>query len=324
MWLIDKIRARFDRVDSKLEILEEKLRLLQESLGRIESRQNALIETPSFRSQEFKVYSQHGEDGLLQHLIQAVKLPNQTFIEFGVQDYEEANTRFLAGQGGWRGLIIDGDKSAMEQVRLKKSLWFSDLTTVGEFITCENINSLFLENGFSGEIGVLSIDIDGNDFWVWDAINSVSPAVVICEYNHRFGEKLAVTIPYDPSFQRQKAHYSQIYFGASLKALCLLAERKGYDFVGASSSGVNAFFVRKDLRPACLKKLTAEEGYVRGSFMDALDESGRFIRMSAEEEYATVTRLPLVDIEQLIQKSPTKSDNLRHLATISTPELREF
>jgi hypothetical protein len=141
------------------------------------------------------------------------------------------------------------------------------------------------------------VDIDGNDYWVWQAIDCVNPAIVVSEYNFRFGANKAVTVPYDASFVRTKAHYSNIYYGASLKALCILADRKGYAFVGCNSAGNNAFFVRKDLKPDSLKELTPEEGYVAAQFRESRDEKGNFLYLSLEEEQKILSSLPLVEIE---------------------------
>jgi len=118
---------------------------------------------------------------------------------------------------------------------------------VHSFIDVDNINDTLLDNGFKGDIGILSIDIDGNDYWVWKAISAVSPSIVICEFNSVFGDHHSVTVPYNPSFQRTKEHYSNLYFGASLPALIELASEKGYSFIGANSNSVNAYFIKSDL-----------------------------------------------------------------------------
>src|SRR5262249_45012672 len=154
------------------------------------------------------------------------------------------------------------------------------LRAVRAFVTRENIDQLLVDHGFAGDLGLLSIDIDGNDYWVWEAIRSARPAIVVIEYNYRFGKERAVTIPYDPSFVRSRAGTGILYFGASLKALCLLGRRKGYCFVGCNSHGVNAFFVREDLRPPGLKELTCEEGYVRGRFKEVSNAAGEFLGMT--------------------------------------------
>jgi hypothetical protein len=170
-----------------------------------------------------------------------------------------------------------------------------DLTAVCQFITRENINSIFEDAGFVGDIGLLSIDIDGNDYWVWEAIEVVQPRIVISEYNSVFGADRAVSVPYDPKFERRKAHYSDLFFGASLPALCYLAEKKGYDFVGSTSSGVNAFFVRKDLSQG-LRKLTAKEGYVRSQHRESLDREGKLTYIGGLDRLKVIQDMSVVDV----------------------------
>ena len=134
---------------------------------------------------EFKVFSQSGEDGILQYIIQesGIKDDEKIFVEFGVEDYSEANTRFLLINNFWRGLIIDGNKVNMNKVKNSDLYWKTNLTAVDAWIDKENINQLIGDSGFSGAIGVLSIDIDGNDYWVWEQISIVDPVIVIIEWN---------------------------------------------------------------------------------------------------------------------------------------------
>ena len=132
---------------------------------------------------EFKVFSQFGEDGIIQYLINNTPIKNKIFIEFGVQDYKESNTRFLLINNNWRGLIIDSNKRNINYIKNDEIYWKYNIKAVCEFITKENINSIFSSNGFKGDIGLLSIDIDGNDYWIWEAIKVVNPRIVICEYN---------------------------------------------------------------------------------------------------------------------------------------------
>ena len=175
---------------------------------------------------EFKVFSQYGEDGIIQYLIRQIGcLGRSTFIEFGVENYEEANTRFLLINNNWRGLIIDGSPENIAHIRDTSLFWNSNLTAVSCFIDADNINSLISKNGFANrDVGLLSIDIDGNDYWVWEKISVIEPVIVVVEFNSVFGPLHAVTVPYNPKFLRSKAHSSCLYFGASLRALELLGK----------------------------------------------------------------------------------------------------
>src|SRR5581483_4146022 len=144
---------------------------------------------------------------------------------------------------------MDGSAANMERVRSEDLYWRHDLTALNAFIDRSNISAFIADNGFSGPVGVLSIDIDGNDYWVWEAIECVQADIVVCEYNAVFGDVYPITIPYQRDFRRTAAHRSNLYFGASISALRLLASRKGYELVGTNRAGVNAFFVRRDLFP---------------------------------------------------------------------------
>lgn len=269
---------------------------VQQALGRIEGRQLRGLASATLADREFKVFSQWGEDGIIHHLIREVPVACRIFVEFGVEDYTEANTRFLLVQDNWSGLIFDGSEENIRTVKKDAIYWRHNLKAVASFVTRENINALLRDNGLSGEIGLLSIDVDGNDYWIWEAIDAVEPALVVVEYNARFGGERAVTVPYDPAFVRSTAHHSMIYYGASLAALVALGRRKGYDFVGANSAGNNAFFVRRDLRPAALPARTAAEGFVRSQFRETRDAAGRLTFLSAAEESAILAPLPLVEV----------------------------
>lgn len=249
----------------------------------------------NIQSSEFKVFSQFGEDGIIQYLINSINISCKTFIEFGVENYTEANTRFLMMNNNWKGLVIDGSMENVEFIKKHEMYWKYDLKAVSHFITRENVNNIFLQNGFTDEIGLLSIDIDGNDYWIWESINIINPIIVIVEYNSLFGCEHAVTIPYDEGFDRTKVHFSNLYWGASLEALCYLAQFKGYVFVGSNSAGCNAFFVRKD-KATSLKIYTSQEGYVESKFRDSRDESGALNFLSGKDRVNKIKNMDLFDV----------------------------
>lgn len=263
--------------------------LINKQIERVKSAQN-------FSEIEFKVYSQGGDDGIIQYLIHNVPITKEIFIEFGVEDYIESNTRFLTMNNNWKGLIIDGGRKNIEFVKKQAIYRRHELTAVSCFLTRENVNQVFADNGFVGEIGLLSIDIDGNDYWIWEGISVVNPDIVIVEYNSVFGNQYAVTIPYDPQFYRTRAHYSNLYYGCSLKALCLLAEKKGYVFVGCNSLGNNAYFVKKD-KAANLSVRSHIDGYVESKFREAINEKGKRTFVSGKNRFKVVENMPLYDIE---------------------------
>jgi len=245
---------------------------------------------------EFRVCSQFGDDGIIQFLIHHIEDVPQSFIEFGVGNYSEANTRFLLENNNWKGLIIDSDTAAMKSLSRQDLYWKYDLTAVGAFITTENINQLFKSNGFTGAIGLLSIDVDGNDYWIWEAITSVDPVIVIVEYNSLFGDQRAVTIPYDAQFERGNAHHSHLYYGCSLKALCVLANQNQYAFIGANSNGNNAYFVKRD-RLNGLPEIDVTDGFVASMVRESRNEHGQLTFLSGDDRLDEISAMPLVDLE---------------------------
>jgi hypothetical protein len=288
------IRRRFALLDS----FDGRLHRIQEALGRIESRQLSQPPADSWRAHEFRVFSQWGEDGLIDHLVDLVKITRPVFVEFGVEDYRESNTRFLLAHRGWSGLVIDASAENIGRIRSDPLFWRYNLKADQAFVTRENINGLISAQGLSGDVGLLSIDIDGNDYWVWEAIDIISPAIVVIEYNARFGQERAVSVPYDPLFVRTKAHYSGIYYGASLRALWLLAKRKGYALVGCNSAGNNAFFVSRALLPASLPERDPQQAFAAARFRESRDRQGRLAFLDPAEEAVLLEGLPLIDLDR--------------------------
>lgn len=246
---------------------------------------------------EFRVFSQFGEDGIIQYLIHHVPIAEKTFIEFGVGKYSEANTRFLLSNDNWTGFIMDGDPHYVDYIINDAFYWRNDLNAVCAFIDRDNINELLRQNRPSEQVGILSIDLDGNDYWIWETISVVDAAIVIVEYNSVFGRDRAVTVPYDPSFDRYTAHFSGLYWGASLKAFCVLAERKGYSLVGSNSAGNNAFFVRNDLVGE-LKVHTPQSGYVESKFRDSRDPKRKLNFLRGLERLREIQRMVVFDVEK--------------------------
>jgi hypothetical protein len=266
--------------------------------GRIQATANAeRVPFARLSDAEFKVFSQYGEDGILQYLIREAGITREesVFIEFGVQNYLESCTRFLMVNDHWRGLILDGSKEYMDFVRNHDMYWRHDVTAVDAWIDRDNVNDLFRKAGFAGDIGVLVIDIDGNDYWVWERIDAVSPAIVVVVWNSVFGPDHAVSVPYDPNFERAKAHYSNLFWGASISAFEHLGAQKGYSLVGSNAVGNNIFFVRND-RLGRVKPLSAREAWVDSRFRDSRDKSGQLNFLGGASRRLEILDVPLIDL----------------------------
>jgi len=273
-----------------------RLENIQLALGRIETRQLNPPRTGSLEDREFKVFSEWGEDGLIQYLINTIPIESKTFVEFGIQNYQESNTRFLLQHDNWSGLVLDCSEADIAAVRRSPLYARYNLKAVHAWVDRTNINELLTANGVKGDIGLLSIDIDGNDYWVWEAITSVSPRIVICEYNSLFGPSRKVSIPYASDFDRMQAHYSGLYFGASIAALAGLAATKGYSLIASNSSGGNLFFVRNDVL-STLRPRSPSEAYVRCQFRQSRDPAGRLTYLDFRRSRELIAELPVYDFD---------------------------
>lgn len=269
------------------EIQDLKL-LVAKDLCQRSANANSLIEA------EFKVFSQWGDDGIIQYLIHHLDIENKLFIEFGVENYTEANTRFLLMNDNWSGLVMDGSEKNINYIKNDEIYWRYDLKAKSAFINAENINDLILSENISGTIGLLHIDIDGNDYWVWKNITAIDPDIVIVEYNSVFGSERSITIPYNKSFVRTEAHYSNLYFGCSLAALCDLADEKNYHFVGCNTAGNNAYFVKKS-KIGKIKVLRAEDGFVAAKFRESRNIKGELTFLNGKEKLNSIKGLKVLN-----------------------------
>ncbi len=209
---------------------------------------------------EGSVLSQNGEDGVLAAIFAIIGFKTRKILEFGFAA-TEASLFNLALTNRLDGYFMDG---ADTTCRLARSMFAvmrcPNMHVATAFITVENINALISDMGLRGEIDALSIDVDGNDYWLWDAIDVINPRLVVAEYHGSLGPRDSITIAYDPEFDCGKsAHW--FYHGASLAALTKLAGRRGYRLIYCEASGTNAFFLRADIQADCLPTKTAAEAF---------------------------------------------------------------
>lgn len=205
----------------------------------------------TFNDAGFRVYSQHEEDGILLFIFSLIGTTNKRCVEICAGDGIECNTANLIINHRWIGLLCDGKEK--NTVKAKKfysrhpDTIYWQPTIVKEWITKDNVNKLIESNGFAGEIDLLSLDIDGIDYWLWKEITVISPRVVVLEFNHLWGPDASVTVPYSDDFLAEFTQYGSDYAGASLKAFVKLSREKGYRLVGTNAIATNAFFIRNDI-----------------------------------------------------------------------------
>jgi hypothetical protein len=286
------LRLKAERIRRRVAPFGERLILLEGRRAAWEV--GKLPITTRLRRAGFGVFSQFDEDGIIQFLISHFEIKNQTFIEFGVEHYEESNTRFLLINDNWQGLVMDGSKENVDYIKNDRVSRKYDLQAECAFITRENINKLIRSSGFDHDLGLLSVDIDGNDYWVWEAIDSVQPRIVVCEYNSVFGLE-PVSVPYQADFQRTKAHYSNLYYGCSFTALTHLAAKKGYILAGSNLRGNNVFFVRKDIAGP-FEGVDARSEYVSSHFREGRDQKGNLSYLRGAARRKAIAHLPVVDV----------------------------
>lgn len=199
---------------------------------------------PDFSDVGFRKYSQFEEDGILLLIFSLVRPLNRTCVEICAGSGQECNTANLILNHGWWGHLFDGDarnvKSGKAFFNGNKDSFLYPPRFTKAWITAENVNDLIAESGVTGPIDLLSLDIDGMDYWVWKAISVIEPQVVVCETHNPVPPDRALTVPYDPKF----VFSSENYRGASLAAMCKLGREKGYRLIGTHRFGFNAFFMK--------------------------------------------------------------------------------
>ena len=208
----------------------------------------------------FRAFSQFEEDGKILFILAAIGIKKERFIEIGSDDGLNSNCANLALNFGWSGLFIDANNRSINRGKYFYNRYphpFGDKPVFHEGkVTRENINHIFDQHGYTGEVDILSIDIDGNDYWIWDAISVTSPRIVIVETHIIYGDK-DIVVPYDPEYAYPGKHPQ--YHGASPAAMVKLGKRKGYRLIGANRLGFNFIFLRNDLGIELLPEVSIEE-----------------------------------------------------------------
>ena len=280
-------------VDIKNSDFIEKILLNQ---GKILENIYSSKKTNKLSDYEWKIFSQWGEDGIIQFLISQVNIKNKTFIEFGVEDFFESNCRFLLMNSNWKGFVIDGSTQNINRLKNSSLYWKYDLQAIDAFVNVENINNLLKMSAFDSDLGILSVDIDGNDYHILSAINSFKPRIIISEFNPVFGSDMHITVPYDENFNRTEKHFSNLYFGASIMALDHLLNSRGYKLIGTGMLGGNAYFVRDDLINQKLLDLSQNAIQFNGHASESRDINGNLNYLRGKERLNSLKGLPVLNV----------------------------
>jgi hypothetical protein len=206
---------------------------------------------------EHRVNSQSGEDGIVREILRRIGTTNRVFAEVGCGDGAMNNTAFLLSQG-WTGFWIDADDTFLRTISGRADLPAGCVKTLVSFVDAANVAPSFAKLGVPKEFDVLSLDVDQNTYYVWEALAGFKPRVVVVEYNAAIPADVEWKVNYDAA----RAWDRSRNFGAGLKALENLGRRLGYGLVGCTFNGANAFFVRSDLTGAHFAEpFTSENHY---------------------------------------------------------------
>jgi hypothetical protein len=248
------IRNHLARIDRELSLL--RMASFRKYLDTVLSQQPRFRDPKRLLTYAWQVNSQNGEDGMLDEIFRRIGTTNREFIEIGVGDGRENNTAFLLSQG-WSGIWIDADPAFAQCVAQRPDIQ-AHLKAIVSSVNRENIVHLLEGAQAPKEFDLLSIDIDQNTYFIWEALSNYSPRVVVIEYNANLPAHKEYVCHYDP----RRVWDGSSNLGASLKSLEILGTRMGYSLVGCDLIGLNAFFVRMDLcNDHFLPPFTAENHY---------------------------------------------------------------
>ena len=245
---------------------------------------------------EFQVYSQWGEDGIIDWLINKFPEISKSFLEIGTENYKESNTRFLLSNNNWNGFLIEADKAAVKDIKSQRIFWKHNLRVENEFITKDNINAIVKKINVPKKLGLLSLDIDGVDYWILNNLSFLEPSIVVCEYNSLFGQKKSVTVPYKKNFIRSEEHYSNLFYGASIKAFIDMMKKKNYFLIGTNSAGNNAFFIEKKLWNKA-RKLIIEKKVFVSKFRESRNAKGKLNFLDKKKCLEVIKNKHMIDLK---------------------------
>ena len=250
---------------------------------------------------EEKIFSQNGEDGIIDYVLETLDIKDPKFIEIGVEDYIESNTRLLYHIRNSQGLIID---QSIDVNKLSKNLdlWKGRIKVIKEAVGPNNINEIVRKNYFNKNLDLFSIDIDGLDYWIIKELPKNFSKICVAEYNPLFGSELEITVPNIKNFDRTDYHYSNLCWGVSLKGLINIMKEKNFIFLGVNNLKNNAFFINKNYQNLFKKIIlginSKLENYVNHDFKESRDKRGKLTNLSSEEQLKEIKDCQVVDIKK--------------------------
>lgn len=247
---------------------------------------------------EVKVYSQWGEDGILDFLCERLGISKPKVLEIGSGNFSECNSRFLAENRNASVFAVDGRDDLITSVESNSLRWKNHIFPLQTWVSPQNISQIISKARYSmGNIDIFSLDLDGNDYWILQEADLESVGIVVVEYNPLFGHLKAVSVPRDDNFDRKVKHHSWLYYGASLRAFEYLLDKKDFRFIGTNRVGNNAFFVRKEL--SIKIRIEPNEDYsvyTDWRVRETRSKDGKLSFASGYERVAEMRKLTLIDV----------------------------
>ena len=301
--MLNKLKRIKSRLASRINFNNDEI-IYRIGLSAIAAARSNYSKISRLEQADTRVFSQYGEDGIIDFIVEKLGIIKPSFIEVGTEDYSESNTRFLFQRTNTKGLIIDGDPALTDKSRkvLGDYYWKGDLTALSAFVTRNNIVKLLSqENDNWMDFDIFSLDIDGNDYWIMKEIISLCRnKLIILEYNPYFGPSARVSTPYQENFYRTDYHYSNLCWGASLSAFTSLLSENNYIFAGTNINNSNGFWVRADIfhtlgiEAPAINNLAA---YTQNHCRESRDQVGKLNFLAGQDRLKTIKDCMLVNFD---------------------------
>ncbi len=248
---------------------------------------------------DYKIFSQNGEDGILDYLLYQLKIEKPKYIEIGVGDYTESNTRFIFERCSPKGTVVDCLENLEEKIKKNFSLWKGELKIVNDFVNPNNIIKIMREADTLNNLDIFSLDIDGIDYWILKELPKDFSKIAIVEFNPIFGKNLKVSVPNITNFDRKKYHYSNLCFGMSLQAAIEIMNEKNFYFVGTNLLRNNAFFISKNYKKEeYFKNLVINniENSTDANFTESRDIKGNLNFLNYQKRVKEILECEVIDL----------------------------
>jgi hypothetical protein len=261
---------------------------------------------------EMKIFSQNGEDGIIDYLTKQLNIAKPKFLEIGIGDYSESNTRFIYERTSPKGMVVDCINDLEKKIKKKVKIWKGDLKIINKEINSSNALQLLNKDNMLHDLDLFSIDIDGIDYWILDKLPKHFSKIVVLEYNPIFGFDLEVSVPNISNFDRTKYHYSNLCFGMSFRAAVNLMDKKGFYFVGSNFLNNNAFFVSKKYKKNIYfknLKIDKTKSNIESNFRESRDKNKKLNYLSGKNKLKEILDCKIINLRNK-KKNILKIKNL--------------